>query len=493
MAVDPVLGLRRHSIRQSSMTVFGQAALAGIQLLSTLVLARMLVPSDFGLLAMVATLVAFVSLLGDFGITQATIQARDFNLRQATGLFWFSAAVAVVLSLGTAALAPVIAWLYGQPELVPITLVFAVVVFLNGLGTVPRALLSRQMAFRWIVTSEVLAAVVGMLVAFGVALAGGGYWALVAIPVVRAAVGTPYLWIRLPWRPGRPQRGLGILPLLGFGTRLSASNVVNFLNRNTDNVLIGWRWGPNALGQYAAAYRVLMMPLTQFSAPVSQIALPALARLRDDAGRYRTAYLRMVRVLSSVTAPLMGFAVVSSSWVVAILLGPGWDEAAEILSWLALAGIVQPLTNSTGWLFISQERLGEHLRWSTVSAVLAVMSFVIGLPFGAVGVATAYAVSGIAVRFPLLLWWTGRRGPVSTSDLIRVSLLPLLLTLLVMSASLSVQLLVPQAAPIPGVALAVLVALVGISAVLVTPVGRGLRADARVIVRDLKRYQDPDS
>ncbi len=164
------------------MTVSGQAILAGVQLLSTLVLARLLVPGDFGLLAMVATLVAFVSLFGDFGLTQATIQARDISTRQATGLFWSSAVIAVVLALGTAVMAPVIAQLYGEPELVPVTLVFAVVVLVNGLGNIPRAILSRQMAYRWVVTGEVVAGIIGMLVAFGIALAGGGYWALVAIP-----------------------------------------------------------------------------------------------------------------------------------------------------------------------------------------------------------------------------------------------------------------------------------------------------------------------
>lgn len=492
MPVEPDSGLRRHAVRQSSMTVSGQAALAGIQLISTLVLARLLVPFDFGLLAMVATLVAFVGLFGDFGLTQAVVQARHVSQRQATGLFWFSVAVAVVLSLGMALLAPVIAWLYGQPELISITLVFAVVVFVNSLGTTPRALLSRHMAFRWIVMGEVIAGITGMLVAFGVALAGGGYWALVAIPVTRAAIETPYLWMQLSWRPRRPQRSTGILPLLDFGAKLSASNVATFFNRHSDDVLIGWRWGPGALGQYAAAYRVLMLPLTQISAPVSRIALPALARLRDDAERYRAAYLRILRVLASVTSPLMGFAAVTSRWVIEVLLGPGWEEAAEILMWLAMAGIVQPLTNSTGWLFLSQRRLGEHLRWSVTSAVLAVASFVIGLPFGAVGVAAAYAVSGILIRFPLLLWWTGRRGPVSTPDLIRVFGLPLALTLLVMSASLTVQFLLSQVAPIVGVAMAASLAAAGASIVLVSSIGRELRTDARVILQDLRRHERLD-
>ncbi len=270
---------------------------------------------------------------------------------------------------------------------------------------------------------------------------------------------------------------------------MSASNVVNFFNRNADDVLIGWRWGPDVLGQYAAAYRVLMMPLTQISAPVSRVAMPALARLQDDAERYRAAYVRLVRVLASVTSPLMGFVAVSSTWVIAILLGPGWEEAAEILTWLAVAGIAQPLTNSTGWLFISQGRLGEYLRGTTVAAVVAVTSFVVGLPLGAVGVAAAYAVSGIAIRLPLLLWWVGRRGPVSTSDLVGVSVLPLVLTLLVMSASIAVQLAAPNIAPIAGVALAGLLAAVGILLVLITPAGRALRADIRVIVGDLKRQR----
>lgn len=486
---EPGTGLRRHSIRQSSVTVSGQAALAGIQLLSILVLARLLQPSDFGLLAMVATLVAFTRLFVDFGLTQAAVQAEAFDQRQASGLFWLSAALSVALAVGTAALAPIVAWLYGEPELVGITLVYAAVALVNGLGTTPRALFTRQMAFRSIVASEVVAAAIGMFVAFGIALLGGGYWALVAIPSVRAVIGTSYLWVRLAWRPSRLGRDLKVFDLLGFGSKLSASNLANFFNRNADDVLVGWRWGAGALGQYAAAYRVLMLPLAQVSAPVSRIALPALARLREDPDRYREAYLRVVRVLTSATSPLMGFAAVNATWVVAILLGPGWDEAARILTWLALAGIVQPLSNSTGWLFVTQGRLGEQVRWSVVSAVLAVTSFVVGLPFGAVGVAAAYALSGLAIRFPLLMRWIGRRGPVSTSDLLRVFALPLTLTLVAMATSAMVHLLAPQAGALPGLALASLATMAGVLAVVATPAGRGLRSDTRVILRDLRRSQ----
>lgn len=484
----PASGLRQHAVRQTGVTLGGQIIQAILQLGSIMVLARLLVPSDFGLIAMVAVLVGLVGLFRDIGLTQAVIQQEELSNTQATGIFWTSVSVTVVSSIVMAAAAPLVAWFYGEPDLMRITLAFAGVFLIGGLGMMPQAILARNMEFSKIVVGEVLSTVLGIAAAIALAALGAGYWALVALPGVRAVAMTIILWSVCPWRPGRPRRRTGIGAMLRFGTNVTGFNLVNYFARNADNVLIGWRWGAGQLGQYAAAYRLLLMPLTQINAPLTRVAVPTLARLKNDPDRYREAYLRIVRLLATLTAPAMAFAAVTADWIVAILLGPGWEEAATILAWLAIAGVVQPLNNTTGWLFLTQDRTGEFFLWGTVSALLTVSAIAIGLQYGAVGVAIAYAISGVAIRTPLLLAWVGRRGPVSTRDLFTVLAFPLLLSLWTAGSSLLVKSLAFDFGPLAGLSLALAVSGAGCATIVVmTPTGRRLISQARAIASDLKR------
>jgi PST family polysaccharide transporter len=197
---------------------------------------------------------------------------------------------------------------------------------------------------------------------------------------------------------------------------------VNYFARNLDDVLVGRFAGdtPAArahnLGGYQKAYELLMLPLKQLSSPLSAVALPTLSRLQKQGERYRTTYLRALRLLVVLTMPLVAYLIVMAPELILVVLGDQWVHAARIFQVLGLAAITQPLGNSTGWLFISQDRTGDMLRWGFFGAGTAVIAFVAGLPWGAFGVAAAYAGSSVVVRTPALLWYVGRRGPVRTRD-----------------------------------------------------------------------------
>jgi PST family polysaccharide transporter len=423
-----IANLRGITIRQTGVTLGGQVVGATLQLISTVVLARLLLPRDFGLIAMIAVVVAFVTLLREVGLTQAVIQEKKLAHEQLNALFWFNAAVTFGIAATLAVAAPLVAGFFGEPDLVSLTLAFSAVLVVTGVGAVHQALLTRRMQFGLLVKLEVLSHVLGVAIAIWLALLGASYWALFALPAVRAVGLTALIWFADPWRPGAPRRGAEIGDMMKFGFNVTGFNMSNFFARNADNLLVGWRWGPDLLGYYSRAYSIMMLPLNQISAPLSRVAIPALTRLRDDAERYRRVYLRMVSVLSALASPLLAFTIVTADWIVELLLGPGWNEAAPILSWLAVAALPQPLGNATGWLFLTQDRSAEFLRWGIASSSLAVLSFAIGLPFGPVGVAAAYAISGLTVRTPLLLWWAGRRGAVSTRDLAATLGLPVLIS-----------------------------------------------------------------
>lgn len=204
--------------------------------------------------------------------------------------------------------------------------------------------------------------------------------------------------------------------MLAFGGNLTGFNVVNYFARNLDNLLIGWRWGAQPLGLYAKAYQLLLLPLSQINAPISGVAIPALSRLIDSPDRYRRGYLRILEKLVIVTMPLMVFMAMTSDWLVEILLGSQWSETSRIFVWLSIAGLIQPVANSTGWLFISQGRTRHMFQWGIVSSAITIASFFIGLPWGALGVAKAYSLVWLSIVMPLLFWFVGKTGPVKTID-----------------------------------------------------------------------------
>jgi PST family polysaccharide transporter len=173
------------------------------------------------------------------------------------------------------------------------------------------------------------------------------------------------------------------------------------------------------LGFYAKAYQLLLLPLNQINAPIAAVAVPTLSRLADSPERYRETYLRILEKISILTMPLIVFMIAASDWLVWLLLGPQWSEASRIFSILGIAALVQPVSNTTGWIFITQNRTNHMLKWGAIGSTLSVIAIIGGLPWGATGVAVSYSISGLLIRTPILFWFVGRAGSIRTIDIYR--------------------------------------------------------------------------
>ncbi len=198
-----------------------------------------------------------------------------------------------------------------------------------------------------------------------------------------------------------------------------------------------------------------MMPLSQFNAPAAAVAVPALSRLVDTPERYRRAYCSPIEKIQMISVPGIAWLIVGADWVVVLFLGPRGHGAAVMYSLLGRAGILQPLANSTGWLFISQGRAKEMFRWGLAGRGLTIASFVVWLPWGAVGVAAAYGVACPLVLSPLLFWYVSRHGPVSQADLYGTLKLPALAAAAVALSTLSLRQVRLLADPIVGLAVTI--------------------------------------
>ena len=412
------------SVRSGGVTLAAQAMKVLVQGAAIIVLARLLAPADFGLFAMVAAFLTLLELFKDLGLSTATVQRADLTLRQVSTLFWLNSALGLLVAALFALAAPLLAWGYGEERLLSITSVVAIAFVFTGLAAQHLALLRRQMRFAVVARTQVGAEIVSLVAAIAAAFGGMGVWALVVQRLVWAVAMAVGGWISCRWVPGAPGPIAEVRSFISFGGYATASMGVNYLSNSLDKVLIGWYWGAAPLGLYDRAQRVHLLPIQNLNIPLANVALATLSRLIDQPARYRQVYLAAVERIGMVISPLGGLLVAAAAPFVHLILGPQWAEAVPILTWMSAALAYLPVSYAVSWLFMSQDRTPEMLRAGLANSAVVIAAIAAGLPFGPVGVAAAYVVTGAMLRAPLMFWLVGRRGPVRTSDLWRAVLMP---------------------------------------------------------------------
>lgn len=481
------------TVRGGAITSAAQILKSILQISSTLILARLLTPEDFGLVAMVTAVTGFLAMFKDMGLGMVTIQREDITHRQVSALFWINAALGLVITIVVILLSWGLVWFYDQPEVMGIAIGLSVAFMIKGLLVQHEAILRRRMRYRALAVVEVTALAMGLAVAVVLAWWGFAYWALVANTVVYAAAHFIGLWITCRWRPATPGGAEELWELIVFGANLTGFSFVNYFARNLDDVLIGRFHGAGELGLYQKAYEILMVPIKQINTPASRVAIPALSRMADQPDRYRRAYKRILEKLLLITMPLGALLIGASDWVVLTVLGDQWVEAAAIFAVLGISIFSQSIGNTTGWLFISQDRTDDMFRWGFIGSGTAIASFVIGLPWGAFGVALAYSVVGICIRTPWLLWYVGRKGPVRTIDFYATAWPAALVATGTGAAMIGLRQATIFVHPVANLALALPVALV--SALLVTVSfgrGREILADGVLLLKHLRASAEDD-
>lgn len=199
--------------------------------------------------------------------------------------------------------------------------------------------------------------------------------------------------------------------------QVTGYSLINYFSKNLDNLLIGKFWGAQNLGLFSKAGQLVSLPSEQIDEPLATVAVPVLSRLEDSPERYRGVYLRMLEKVMLLTMPAITLVIVSADSLVQPVLGSQWTGASRIVFFPGIAALFQPVLNTMGWLFLSQGRSREMLRWSMVNAPISIVSILCGLPWGAVGVAASYSLRRVIVVNPLGYWLVGRSGPVHTRDL----------------------------------------------------------------------------
>lgn len=394
--------MRGRSVRGGATTMGAQLAKAGLKVVETVVLARILTPNDFGLIAMVAAFSGALILFSDAGLSMATVQKKDVSQGQVSNLFWINAALGLVLSLIFVAAAPLVAHVYGDERLILITVAISVTFLLGGLAVQHTALLKRQMRFTVLATADVLATAAAVAVAVLMARKGAGYWALVGLLIGRPLVYGILVWTISGWRPSRPKRNTGVRPMLSFGSQLVGFDVVNYLSRNSDKVMLGVFWGPSVLGLYSRAYELMMLPVVTIRGPLVSVGMAAMSRLQDDENRFRLYYIRLVEAVAFLSMPISALLFVLSEDIVSLILGPVWAAATPIFAALAVTAFIQPSAGMRGLVLLSSGQAGRYLRLGIGISIVTVTFFILGLKWGGKGVAISYAVANYIMLYPTL-------------------------------------------------------------------------------------------
>lgn len=413
------------AVRGTSFMIGAQIVRNFIVFGSTIIVTRLLHPDDFGLVACLAPVIGFIALLQDAGLQQALIQRARLTFAEENGVFWILAALSVFFAGILWASASSIAAFYGDPRLVPLTVLASVTLVIGGLSAVPMSLLNRHMRFRDIAGIDIAAQALGSASAILGAWAGLSYWALMMMPLVSSLVKViGALWLG-GWRPGPPRFRID-RRMFSFGVNLTGFSLVNFFARNLDNILIGRVWGTVELGLYDRAYKLLMLPLQALNAPLSRVMIPILSRVQDDQDRVRRIYVRAVGVLALGVVPGMAAVTMAAEDVILVLFGEKWLLVAPIFIFLGAASLIQVVGNTVGWIFISQGKTREQLIIGTFNAACIVLAFVVGLPWGAVGVAAAYCIGCYLIILPVSYAYMNRIGPVRWQDYVQIQV-PLLI------------------------------------------------------------------
>jgi PST family polysaccharide transporter len=410
--------LGRRALRGGMVSVAMQYGNGVLQILAAIVLARLLTPGDFGLVAIVTVLTSFAPLLIDFGLGDATTQRRKITPSQVSSLFWLSSGVGLAVAIALAAASPLIAAVYREPELEPIALATSITFVLWGLSNQHLALLRRTMQFGRIARIQLLGSLVGIATAIVLAITGWGYWALVARPIANAACVVAGAWLGCRWWPGLPAFDAEAKSMVRFGLHVVGFSVTYNVAKSVDRIALGLRYPPAQVGYYQNAITLYESSIFQALAQVHTVGSAALSKLQANVAALRQKYQSALSALAYFVMPAAAILSVTGEDVTAMLLGEKWRAAGSLLRIIALRGIPQVIEGSQGWLHLSIGRADRWRNWGIVSLAVQIVAVLAGLPFGTTGVAVACVIASVVIAIPSVVY-AGRPIDIGSAVVLR--------------------------------------------------------------------------
>jgi PST family polysaccharide transporter len=392
-------GLKRDARRASVTNLAGRGIDLLFQFGVLIVLARFITPADFGVFVMATSFLWVTITFSDLGLGTAVLQQHELTEGHASAVFQINLATGLAFALLFVVASPLFGLFYHDPRVTHVAAVLSLAFIFSGLTAVQLALLRRALKFGVLLRAQIIASVVSSAAAVILALIGAGYWALTVRALADPLIFSFLAWSSSGWLPGRAKWDQTTKTLLRYGGHNLGFTLLSSVGRQIDSILVGWRFGSVELGSYALASRLFYLPLVHAAWPLGYVMIPALSRLRDDPDRLRRWYSKLLRMVTFIALPPMCSLAICADDVVYLVAGPQWTKAAEILRVLGPVGALQVGTATIDWLMLSQGQARRSFVWEAVRTTICLACVVVGLPWGATGVAAGLAAATILL-FP---------------------------------------------------------------------------------------------
>jgi len=404
------MSLASKAARGGVVMMSGQVGKVILQMLNLIILARLLMPESFGLVAMIVSLYGIGEIIRDCGLSTAAIQTKTLTQIQASNLFWANLAIGLTLTLIAYFSAQFIAEFYERVELIEIGQFLSIIFFLNGVASQFKAKLNRDLKFGFLVTVELLGTALGIGVGVYLAYSGFSYMAIVYQQIVQAIIFLVLYALLSQWKPGLPRRDEGTKALFSFGWNLMGAQMLGYFSKNMPIVLIGYKYGATSLGFFERAMQILMMPLNQLSAPSQAVAVPILSKLQiDDEEKYN----QFLMFGQNIIVHMITFGLVligtQTERLVTLVLGTHWVELVPIFQALSIGGVFLVLSYSSYWVFLSKGITNRLFRLSLLTRPLIIIITALGLFGGPAYVALCYSI-GLGVSWLIGVYWLKNTG-----------------------------------------------------------------------------------
>jgi len=404
-----------------------------LQFSLSVILMRLLAPSDYGLIAMAMVLIGFVTIFGEFGFSSALIQNQNIKEDHKSSIFWLNIIIGGLLTFLIFYFADFFSSFYGNEQLTPIIKYLSFSFIISSFSIVPNTLLQKEMNYSALNKIEVSVVLFSGIVGVYMALNGWGAMSLVFQTLSMHLFKVPLVFIASRWFPKRIFSSASVKELFSYSAYLSGFNFINYWARKSDDLLIGKFMGADSLGIYSRAYSLMLLPITQVISLVSNVMFPAMSLIQDDKERVKSIFLRVVQVLAFITFPLMIGLIASADNFVLGIFGVKWAEVIPIIRILAFVGVIQTLANPTGWIYTSQGKTKWIFWWGIFGSGSIILAIVIGVLIGSIySVAIAYLIVSIILIYPAISI-PGRIINLKFSEVFN-SVLPVLLVSLIMGA-----------------------------------------------------------
>ncbi|HWY25294.1 MAG TPA: lipopolysaccharide biosynthesis protein, partial [Nevskia sp.] len=408
--------LKAVSVRGGAATVLAMGVTQFFRLVIIAALARLLSPSDFGVVAMTMGVLSVGIVFRDLGLASATVQREHLTNSQVNTLFWINLGFGAAATLLFWVCAPLVAAFFKDPRLLAVTHVLSFSFVLGAVAAQHGALLTRHLRFSTNAKIQIASTLLSGLLAVLLARAGFGYWALVLQTIAADVFTAVLVWSKSDWRPGWPRFDPSVRDMLSYGGYMVGFGLLCYAALNASVLLLGRYWGAHLLGQYNRADILSRTLLGYISQPLGNVAAPSLSRLQSEPAVYNRYYLRCMEIMSALSFPLGAACLVLAPDLVRVVLGPQWEQAGTLMRYLAPGMCVQPIMSSTGWLYMSSGRVRRMLYWGVIGWGALLVATVSGLVGGAEGVAIAYSVT-LLVLTPWCMSFAFKGTGLKLSDL----------------------------------------------------------------------------